>query len=1191
MGKATKQLSNPYSTGSGGAHFEERVQASFVVLMLTDGFVPCLPRYPIRKIKLQGKYAGFETDDLVVFTKNKDGDERKLLGQMKHQITISENDQVFGEVIKGAWKDFNNDNLFTKGKDVIALITGPLSTTDTYDVRTILELARHSENANEFFQKVELKNFCSEQKRKKLKAFETQLQKSNNDNPLEKDIFFEFLKSFHLIGYDLDIKAGLNLSLLYSLMSKYSQENIENLWAKIVYDIGEYNQTAGTISRKNMPEEWKEAFTLQIPSVIPSELSLTKPEPSAIEWDKKDFADDLAIANLIGSWSESNEADIALISSLVKNDYSSWITSIRKTLHDSSVSVTLNNGVWRIKKRKELWESLGSRIHNDSLDLFQELAVNVLSERNPKFDLKINERHGAAIYGKVPKYSNEIRKGLVETLALLGNKAKYLTHCSLHKPETTAVLAVRKILEDADWKLWGSLNNLLPILAEAAPDEYLNAIETHLQRSPSPITELFSEEGDALYGGTYSMGIRWSLETLAWEEQYLVRVCIALARISSSDGGSKSNANFEDSIATILLPWLPQTTASIDKRKVSVNTLLKEFPEVAWRILFVLLPGKHQTSHGTHKPSWRDSIPVEWDKKVSQKDYLKQCSYFAKILVSMALDDIDKITELVSNLNNIPQPSFDKVLEYLSSNEIMQKPEEQRLMVWRKLVGFTSDHRRFSEADWTLNSETVSRIEEIAAKLAPANPLNLHKRLFDNGAWHLFGKLGSWEETDKIVQKHRKKALKEILNYGGMDAIIQFSESVDNSNDIGHLLSVMEYDEAEVALLPRCLDPDKTVLVNLARGYVYNRQYRHKWEWVDKFAQTKWSIAQKAQFLAFLPFTKETWNRAEKWLGGSEKEYWIRTNTFNPDDNEDIGSGIDKLIKYGRPEAAIQLLSDKLHRKQYLDKSRSIKSLFALLAPHEEIDPPSSMTRHNIHSLIQALQNDPDTSFDELYELEWSYLSILDRYSAAMPQSLEKGLASDPSFFCEILRMLYRSEKDAKSDREPSEQEKANASNAWKLFGNWRIPPGMQEDGSFSEEQFSKWLEDVKEKSAESGHLDRALYRIGEVLFYCPSEPDGLWINQTVAEALNNLDAENMREGFYIRVHNSRGAHTVDPTGKPERELAQQYRKKADDIENAGYYRFAITLRDVAESYDNHAERIITRHKAELEEDQNDEDE
>lgn len=60
---------------------------------------------------------------------------------------------------------------------------------------------------------------------------------------------------------------------------------------------------------------------------------------------------------------------------------------------------------------------------------------------------------------------------------------------------------------------------------------------------------------------------------------------------------------------------------------------------------------------------------------------------------------------------------------------------------------------------------------------------------------------------------------------------------------------------------------------------------------------------------------------------------------------------------------------------------------------------------------------------------------------------------------------------------------------------------------------------------------------------------------------------------------NLRGVHRVDPTGKPERELANQYRKKADEIENAGYQRFAVTLRSLSESYDREAERIVTENK------------
>ena len=143
MSNNSKQLSNPASTGGLGVHFENRVQTSFVVLMITDGFAPCLPTWPIKKIKFQGRYLNYETDDLIVYAKHPtDGRESKLLGQIKHSINITNSNKEFANVLQAAWNDFNNSKVFTEGEDVIALITGPLSEIDTIHVRALLIQAK-----------------------------------------------------------------------------------------------------------------------------------------------------------------------------------------------------------------------------------------------------------------------------------------------------------------------------------------------------------------------------------------------------------------------------------------------------------------------------------------------------------------------------------------------------------------------------------------------------------------------------------------------------------------------------------------------------------------------------------------------------------------------------------------------------------------------------------------------------------------------------------------------------------------------------------------------------------------------------------------------------------------------------------------------------------------------------------------
>jgi hypothetical protein len=51
MSDEETRLANPFSTGGGGHNFENNVQTTFAILMLSGGFVPCLPPFPIKKIK------------------------------------------------------------------------------------------------------------------------------------------------------------------------------------------------------------------------------------------------------------------------------------------------------------------------------------------------------------------------------------------------------------------------------------------------------------------------------------------------------------------------------------------------------------------------------------------------------------------------------------------------------------------------------------------------------------------------------------------------------------------------------------------------------------------------------------------------------------------------------------------------------------------------------------------------------------------------------------------------------------------------------------------------------------------------------------------------------------------------------------------------------------------------------------
>jgi hypothetical protein len=338
--------------------------------------------------------------------------------------------------------------------------------------------------------------------------------------------------------------------------------------------------------------------------------------------------------------------------------------------------------------------------------------------------------------------------------------------------------------------------------------------------------------------------------------------------------------------------------------------------------------------------------------------------------------------------------------------------------------------------------------------------------------------------------------------------------------------------------------------------------------WVDNLDKSAWTVPQIALLLCYLPFTEPVWHRATIWLGEYENDYWqrVKANSF-PQDG-DIGKAIDKLIEYGRPDAAIECLQGMLFRNLPLDKFCTVRTLLEAVHSAETIDP---MT---ICELIKALQNADDTDPIDLCRVEWAYLPFLNDYNGAAPKSLEKRLATQPEHFCEIIRLAYRSTKENEAQKDLSEKEQTIATNACRLLEKWRIPPGTHSDGTFSEEQFTQWLKKAKEICIESGHIDIAQYHIGKVLVYSPSDPKGLWLNETVAEALNAKDAEKMREGFSSAIFFPKeGVCTVDPSGKEQRQFAQKYREKADAVENSGYQRLATALRELAAGYDFDAER------------------
>ncbi|MEX0809786.1 MAG: hypothetical protein WD044_13760 [Dongiaceae bacterium] len=891
------------------------------------------------------------------------------------------------------------------------------------------------------------------------------------------------------------------------------------------------------------------------------------------EWAQVSEASDLAIASMLGSWSEKSESDRKAAEMLSGKQYGAWIATMRDTLLVTDTPLISRNGLWKVIVRYEAWGALGSRLHDEHLDRFKTLALEVLGQIDPAFELPKEERYAAQIHGKTLSFSPQIRKGMAETLALLGNFSSALAACSAGYPESVCRLIVRELLSNAPSLRWGSLDHLLPLLAEASPEEFLRALEHSLQSSEDTFQDLFKEESSDFGGRTYTSGLLWALETLAWSSQYLPRVVLCLGQLDKLDPGGNWANRPSNSLRTILLPWHPQTSADTRTRGRAVESLIREVPESGWRLLLSLLPAHHSTTSGTRRPTWRELAPEDWEETVTNGECSEQIELYAQLASKLAKSDALKLLEIIQHIDSLPPEAQNEIIRHLDSEAIESMPEHGRERIWNQLAKVVSRHKKFSTADWAMPSSLVNELSEIADRIAPESPMYRHQRLFTDNDLDLYEEAKNYEEEERKLQERRMEAVREIFAHNETEGLLQFTESVRSPWRVGYAAGRALPNSLDSAILPNLLVSDNRALTTFAGGFVLGRFRKSSWEWVDARIANSWTSDQAAKFLAYLPFVNDTWERASANLGDDVGQYWRIANVNPYDADAGLEKAIDNLTEFGRPFAAITCVEKHYRDSKELDRKRAISVLLSAAHSTESV---GQMDGYHVGVVIQALQSDLVNDAEELFKIEWAFLPILGRHNEVRPVYLETFLASDPQFFCELIRLVFHPKKQLEETKRTLDAaEKSAAEKAYRLLNDWRVPPGSKPEGTFDGAALQVWVKTMKDQCAQDDRLEIGLMMFGAVLRHAPEDPSGLWIHKAAASVLDSPDAEAMRNGFRTALFNSRG--TYSPTGgREEREIAAGYRRNADAVESEGYHRLAGCLREVAAAYDRDAKRAET---------------
>lgn len=897
-----------------------------------------------------------------------------------------------------------------------------------------------------------------------------------------------------------------------------------------------------------------------------------EPDYPAYAW--WDLRCELGLAGLLGGWQEAYDQDVGVVAEVIGMRFDEWRGRVVPRIQQPGAPLILRDRAWRMRARGEAWHALGSALVDDDLLRFEKAACKVLGETDPTIDLPKEERWIASIHGKKRSFSELLRRGMTETLALLGCRAKALSAASQGCAEQVASKVVRTLLHGADWTRWMSVHDLLPLLAEASPDVFLSALEAALgDPSESPFAKLFEQEGSGFMGHNYVTGLLWALETLAWHPHYFGRAFALLVALASIDPGGQFGNRPAHSLVTVLLPWFPQTTAPLKARIAAIKAAARKHGAVAWGLITKLLPEFGGSSSGSRKPAWRADLMADWKEGVSHAFYFEQVGAYLGIAVEMAAESPTRVAELFDRLPEMAVEQREVLLRQILP-ALHGKPEAIVLPVWEALKALVAKHRSFPEAAWVMPDEAIAKVEAAAAAVQPKDPALRHRRLFGGLNPLEDGEL-DFKELERRTADSRRKALEEILSGEGLNRVLGMIAEVKEPRFLGESLGGLNRRDDDGKILPRMLENGTDSEKAFAAAFVWARWQKAQWAWVEALPMSSWTPHQKALLLACLPFTSEVWQRAESILVSDSADYWRVVSPW-PWGKDELEQAAELFLQHGRPLAALAFCGVAARLDKPMRHVVAMRTLEACLQASESTD---RLDPSMAQAIFAWLQKQDGVDQMALSMLEWGYLGVLDRLHGPGPKALEARIASDPALFCEALRLVYRSERDLADgvggEPKPEHERRAGESAARLLRGMVAIP-GKGQDGTFDGAAFQSWLHDVRRLAAETGHLPAAFIQVGQLIGRAATSADWMTNMPALADALDAEDAERMRLNFRCQLFNNRGVFSPSG-GREEIALSKVYSTQADQAEAQGWLQVATTLRRLADEYERDAERARRR--------------
>lgn len=901
----------------------------------------------------------------------------------------------------------------------------------------------------------------------------------------------------------------------------------------------------------------------------------------------------------VGGWLSTNDADRLGLSRLSGDRPYDELERELQSLAQLNDTPVWSLGTYRgVISKIDLLYAIAGVVTPEDLRRYFSMARRVLGEDDPALDLNEDQRWAASIHGKTREFSGAFREGISETLVLLAVHGGHLFKKRLGiDPEVEAALVVRDLLQTPlTTRILEANERDLPTYAEAAPDEFLSIFERDLKTETPATLGLLRPATSGLFGHPSRTGLLWALEGLSWNPQTLPRAAFILARLAQVQIDDNWVNKPTHSLQAIFRAWMPQTAASHEARVDLMKRLAERFPNVAWQICVSQFGAHQDVGDYSHKPRWRPDGFGFGEPFTTVGPAMRFRCEMVEMALSWEEHTVGTLGDLVERIHGLDDAFQARVWALIETWAKTEASDADKATL-REKIRVTALSRR--AAMRAKKNARVTGLTEKAtaayAALEPSDIMNKHAWLFRE-TW-VEESVDEIEDIEKFdfkarderIQKMRVDAMREIRDQRGLPALLELAERGKASWHVGFLAARDLLLGAELVDLLRLalqavLDgkepnyPSKNVIAGAVRGILDE----DKRERILKAVAAGLSEENVAQLLVLAPFGIATWKLVDALGDAAQVRYWsdVAPEWIHRSDAEN-NEGVERLLKAGRPRAAFSCA--RFHPEK-LDAQALFRLLSAVATGGDEKSDEYRLEHYDIERAFKQLNASPLLTLDQKAGLEFAFLEALarpwdDRADSYGIPNLERYTEAHPELFVQAIAWTFKREDhgtDPAKFHVPQDRVGDMAERGYNLLRAIERIPGHDGLGDLRVGHLAKWIETVRQASAELSRADAADGCIGEMLANAPVGKDGAWPCEAVRQVMEDIQSESMMRGAHRGVYNSRGIHARGEGGEQERALAEKYRNWGQALQSSHPYVSSKLLMRLANTYEREASRADT---------------